>query len=155
MSADFDSTQTWPRSLNPPKLPTSEAQTRAKVTAALANLKHHAKRRDSARVTELVGTLQDLLTNPDQSKDSPDATALDFSRTTMKPIREEPYFDSMILCESPKVARSRAPSRMNSISYADGIGSVLDLPVAAMPVIEDPEEPVSFFIDFSLIICFW
>uniref|UniRef100_A0AC34GSR5 Potassium channel domain-containing protein n=1 Tax=Panagrolaimus sp. ES5 TaxID=591445 RepID=A0AC34GSR5_9BILA len=141
MSAEFDSTQTWPRSVNPPKLP-AEAATRAKVTAALANLKHHAKRRDSARVTELVGTLQDLLTNADPNKDSPDATAIDFSRTTMKPIREEPYFDSMILCESPKVARSRAPSRMNSISYADGIGSVLDFPVAANPVIEDPDEPV-------------
>uniref|UniRef100_A0A914XVD5 Uncharacterized protein n=1 Tax=Panagrolaimus superbus TaxID=310955 RepID=A0A914XVD5_9BILA len=144
MSAEFDSTQTWPRTLNPPKLP-SEAATRAKVTAALANLKHHAKRRDSARVTELVGTLQDLLTNADSSiKDSTDATAIDFSRTTMKPIREEPYFDSMILCESPKVARSRVPSRRNSISYADGIGSVLDFPVAANPVIEDPDEPVSF-----------
>ena len=145
MSAEFDSTQTWPRTLNPPKLPTDQ-QNRAMVTATLANLKHHAKRRNSTKVNELVGTLQDLLTNNvsgDNQNHSPDATTMDFSRTIMKPIREEPHFDSMILCESPKA--QRAPSRMNSIvSYADGIGSVLDFPAAAAPVIEDPDEPVSF-----------
>uniref|UniRef100_A0A914QHF8 Uncharacterized protein n=1 Tax=Panagrolaimus davidi TaxID=227884 RepID=A0A914QHF8_9BILA len=137
METDFVSTQTWPRAQNPPKL-LNDYQTRAHLQTTLANLKHYSK--NDEKINELVTSLYDVLAKMDNEKSGSSRSSHDaISPRQIGVIREEPHFESMILCDT--TSSSKPVSRVSSIQYVDGIGGETRIET----IKEDEIEPVSFY----------
>uniref|UniRef100_A0AC34FC03 Potassium channel domain-containing protein n=1 Tax=Panagrolaimus sp. ES5 TaxID=591445 RepID=A0AC34FC03_9BILA len=137
MEGDFGSTQTWPKSQNPQKL-LSNYQTRAHLQTTLANLKLYSK--NDEKVNELVTSLYDVLAKIDLEKGtSSNAITAAAQRQNIGVIREEPHFESMILCDTTS---SKPVSRVSSIQYVDGIDGETRIENI---IKEDEIEPVTLY----------
>uniref|UniRef100_A0A7E4ZR07 Ion_trans_2 domain-containing protein n=1 Tax=Panagrellus redivivus TaxID=6233 RepID=A0A7E4ZR07_PANRE len=112
-----DVTQTWPRSQNPQKL-LSNYHARAQIQTTLANLKHYSQVNDDVKVNELLNSLYESLNvnSGDETATASSTSNVNLANRTIGVIREEPHFESMIICEEPE---TRASS-IGSISYVNG-----------------------------------
>uniref|UniRef100_A0A914Z5N6 Potassium channel domain-containing protein n=1 Tax=Panagrolaimus superbus TaxID=310955 RepID=A0A914Z5N6_9BILA len=138
MDSNLSSISTWPRNQTPPRiakpLDSNNANSnRAIFTATLANLKQYAKKHDSQKARELIQAIQNFLSVTDIT-DYNNAGAGD--RYQSNTIREEPHFDSMILCDTERTAETR---RIDS--GETNISNVLNFPVTPS-IEEESHEPV-------------
>uniref|UniRef100_A0AC35GGD7 Uncharacterized protein n=1 Tax=Panagrolaimus sp. PS1159 TaxID=55785 RepID=A0AC35GGD7_9BILA len=136
MDSNLSSISTWPRNQTPPRIiappnnNNSDSTNRVIFTATLANLKQYAKKNDSPKARELIQAIQNFLSVNDINEDG-----IKYQSNT---IRQEPHFDSMILCDSEKTAETRRIE-----SDETNISSVLHFPTALETHINEPFEPVS------------
>ena len=140
-TSDFESIQTWPRSQNPQKL-LSDYQTRAQLQTTLANLKHYSTKCNDEKINELVNSLYTVLMKNGGSTEK----ALTSNHSISSPpktrhgeigvIREEPHFESMIICDT---TTSKPVSRVSSIQFVDGVGGETRVETVS----EVEREPVS------------